>query len=282
MFQNILIPLDGSRFASRALPHARRLLADGGALTLLRVLDPELDHDAEHGNAAQVAATRQLEELKEELTRHEVAATTQVRFGRAAEVIRVASRGHDLVAMSTHARTGLDRWLHGSVAEEVLRHSDPPVLLLNPAALEAEPRGPIRTVLVPLDGSSRAREVLDLVQGVARRHQARVKLLKVEPLPITEVPSPAVVPAWDPEAVRRSLAGPHDLLAANGVAVETEAAFGFEAAAISEATANVDLVVLGTHGRTGLLRLLLGSIAEDVIHHAKCPCLVQRLEDAQG
>jgi nucleotide-binding universal stress UspA family protein len=281
VFQKVLVPLDGSRFASRVLPHARRLLADGGSLSLLRVLDPELDHDAEHGNAAQVAAARQLEELKEELARQEVQATTQVLYGRPGEVIRVAGRGHDLIAMSTHARTGLDRWLHGSVAEEVLRHADAPLLLLNPAALELEPRGPIRTILVPLDGSPRGHDVLDLVEGVARRHQARVKLLRVEPLPITEVPSPAVVPQWDPDAVRRTLAGPHDLLAASGVPVETEAAFGFEAAAIAEATSQVDLVVLGTHGRTGLLRLLLGSVAEDVIHHAKCPCLVQRLEERE-
>ncbi len=273
MFARTLVPLDDSPLASKILPHALRLLAPDGELTLLSVVDAASVHSAN--------VLRQLAAHRDDLARHDVRATVLVREGDPARAILAAAKDQDLIAMSTHGRSGFQRLTRGSVAEAVLRESWVPILVANPRALERPPArgaGRPRRILVPIDGGPGCSAVLELVESVARGVDgATVTLLRVEPVTFTEVPSPAVVPPWDPAEVKRSLSAAHDWLSAAGIHVEIAATFGFEAQAITKATEEADLVVMGTSGRRGLLRLVQGSVAEEVLRHAACPVLVRWL-----
>jgi nucleotide-binding universal stress UspA family protein len=150
MFARILVPLDGSEFAERALAPAEELSRLTGArLHLIRVVDLS---QANYGMAlaystlpAQVFAT-ELEEartyldgVRQSLISRGHAVTTEVRRGKSAREIAAATRPGDMVVMTTHGRAGATRWLFGSVAEDVVRHVAVPVLLVR---LEPEPKAP--------------------------------------------------------------------------------------------------------------------------------------------
>jgi nucleotide-binding universal stress UspA family protein len=153
MYARVLVPLDGSALAERALPHAERVLASGGQLILVRAvapLDPdamiplsaEVEFAATHGGEgltrhAHDAAARPravaeayLEDLAARVGRKGVAVATRVVEGHPAERIVEAARGVDLVVMSTHGRTGLAHFLLGSTAERVVRHATVPVMVV--------------------------------------------------------------------------------------------------------------------------------------------------------
>lgn len=279
MFQKILIPLDGSRLAARIL-HALKRLLDGAApeVTLLRVVEPHSATEHDRAPAAEVAMRAQLEQLQETLGSH-VRSRIQIARGDPATEINTFARetGQELVAMATHGRTGVQRWVRGSVAEEVLRSCEVPLLLCNPTALaEPEDRG-FQRIVVPLDGSERALQVLPVVERVIGGRPTEVTLLRVEPLVLTEVPSPAVEGmVWDPGPLEASLAAPRERLAAAGATVKVHAAYGVVASEILQAAQDTDLLAMTTHGRTGLTRWWFGSVAEQVLRHAPCPVLVVR------
>ncbi|HEX5416314.1 MAG TPA: universal stress protein, partial [Chloroflexota bacterium] len=152
MVKEILVPLDGSKLAERALAIARDLAgALGARLTLLRVIAPNA---AGEGGEAQADAETYLRDVAKRLGGSEV--TADVRSGDAAPVIlaEVEQRGIDLIAMSTHGRSGIGRWIYGSVADEVVRHAPVPVVLV-PAtsALREWPTDRPPRLLVSLDFS---------------------------------------------------------------------------------------------------------------------------------
>ena len=136
MFGKILVPLDGSPLAEAILPQVTELARVHGAeLILLRVA---LAHGFPGADPteAQLEAVREgekyLEGVEKELASRGLRASRVVRYGHAAEEIldHAAFGGIDLIAMSTHGRTGVGRWVLGSVAEKVLRASSTPLLLL--------------------------------------------------------------------------------------------------------------------------------------------------------
>jgi nucleotide-binding universal stress UspA family protein len=119
--------------------------------------------------------------------------------------------------------------------------------------------------------------VVPVVERVIRARPAQVTLLRVEPLVLTEVPSPAVEGmVWDPGPLEASLAAPRERLAAAGATVDVQAVYGVVAAEILLAARGADLLAMTTHGRTGLPRWWFGSVAEQVLRHAPCPVLVVR------
>jgi nucleotide-binding universal stress UspA family protein len=177
MFRNILVPLDGSSRAERALPVAARLAqASGGALVLLRVVRfsielvpyPEADPwTIRTINDADVAEARNyLKHITDMSSLSDVQTETTVIEGRAAATILsvVETYHNDLIVLCSHGYTGMKRWVLGSVAEKVAHHAPVPVLLLreggstlvdNPPHAE----GPLRA-LIPLDGSVRAKAAI--------------------------------------------------------------------------------------------------------------------------
>src|SRR5690349_1561936 len=170
MFQRILVPLDGSLRAERAIPVAARLAsASHSSILLVRVIDVFLDFSWQMAgvppdltNALEVArmnADAYLKEMAEADAVRGLDVTTKVIEGRPADAILsiAQSRQADLIVMSSHGHTGLKRWVLGSVAQVIERHSSIPVLLLRDQTGQASQllhgmTKPIR-VMVALDGT---------------------------------------------------------------------------------------------------------------------------------
>lgn len=273
-FARILVPLDGSELALKVLGIVDGLAARGATeVTLLRVAEPRSDADQDHGPAAELDLERQARGVREQLGPAVLVRAEVVRGAPAEEIVRFArSTAQDLICMATHGRSGPGRWLRGSVAEAVLRTADVPLLLANPAALERPGGKRFERIVVPLDGSPRAEEVLPAVERVAATCDALIELLIVEPLVVTELPSPP----WDAAAQALRLQPVVDRLERKGLRAEARAAYGVVPAELLGAAAEADLLAMTTHGRSGLSRLWSGSVAEQVLRAARCPLLVVR------
>ena len=209
-------------------------------------------------------------------------------------VDEVYLRGADLVVMCTHGRSGLSRLILGSVADGVMRHSPVPVLLV-PAACDHEwtdvalgqPGRPLR-VLVPLDGSRHAETALAPVRALVADTRTKVTLLgAVEPRPTvpyaTELDIHEDDAEWKLQAMRAYLEGQCVQLGPHADA-RAAVTLGSPAGAIAEDAheRGFDLVVMATHGRGGLSRVVLGSVAAGVLHQLHVPLLLLRPTIAVG
>jgi nucleotide-binding universal stress UspA family protein len=140
----------------------------------------------------------------------------------------------------------------------------------------------LKTILHPTDFSDAAQQALQLARSLARDHGAKLVLISVPPpvTPITEAYVPMSEMEGQLEETRRQLA---DLAATiTDVPVEHQALYGSPGPAIVAVAekCQADMIVMGTHGRTGLTRLVLGSVAEYVMHHAGCPVLTMKPRSA--
>ena len=310
----ILVPLDGSTFAERALPTAVVLARRAGAvLELVHAHDPlhasseeavTLDPAASEGVAA--STHDRLAALARRLEPH-VGRPVVVTILRGPPVTsllhHIDERHADVVVMATHGATGLGRVLLGSVAASLVRHAPVPVLLVHPggfgsASLGDPPPAPVRAaaeaplfrrILVPLDGSPFAELALEhaLLLGEATPAPAPTEftLLRVvvpHPLFLRQYP-PAPVPV-DAEAAVREEAEARaylDTLGATvrrrGFPVRADVLIEADIAAAIVAHADAhghDLVAMATHGRGAARRLLLGSVADDVLRTVHTPLLL--------
>jgi nucleotide-binding universal stress UspA family protein len=209
--------------------------------------------------------------------------TTQIVSGVPAKTIveYAGSLGADLIVMGTHGRGGMAHFLLGSVTERVVRTASCPVLTIREAAA-----GAINRILVPTDFSTTSDAALDYANLLAERSGASLQLLHVIDDPfVTEglaaeayiAEAPMLRSAMLRDAQSR-LADRAVLKQPGGARVDTEVLFGHGAKTIAEYAAErgVDLIVMGTHGRTGVAHLLLGSVAERVVRTASCPVLTVR------
>lgn len=277
MFQRILLALDGSPVSEAIFPYLRPLVHRSGVqLFLVRAVTPAaVEPLAEVLEEERRAAERHLSSVADRLREQGIQVRTFVRVGSPPRVLsRVAAEEYaDLVAMSTHGRTGLERALFGSVTDRMLRESPVPVLAIRP---RMPPRGDVwepgaghalRAVRVPLDGSERSRGILPWVRELASIVRARVTLLRV------------VEPSAGDEGLEqaeRELAQGARFLAEAALAAETRVERGDPAAAILAAARRqpADLIAMTTHGRTGPGFTTTGSVTERVLHHAGVPVLV--------
>jgi nucleotide-binding universal stress UspA family protein len=278
MMDRVLVPLDGSETAERVLPQLRRLLIGrpGAEILVLRALDALAPNLSVVAPALEAEAERYARRITFQLVNEGRRARSIVRpGGAAATILRVAREENvSLIVLSTHGRTGLSRLVLGSVAETVLRSSPCPVFLVRsfPPAVDAPSRGrvestPLHSILVPLDGSELSLRALPLVLDLARPLDARVTLLYVNEPP---GPNPHwLVPERPLEEVERDLR-------AHTVPVATAVREGDPATEILAAcrTNAADLLVMATHGRSGPVRWLFGSVTENVLHKAEIPMLV--------
>jgi nucleotide-binding universal stress UspA family protein len=280
--KTLLVPLDGSALADAILPHVERFLADGPCdVLLLRVLPPA---DAAEEVPGQAQLERDAMQAHLDTTRARLEAlgarvTTIVREGDPAAEILFAIDQHSpsLVAMSSHGRSGVLRWIRGSVAERVLRSCATPMLLVTPRADEGGVEQRFRRILVPLDGGERSATILPAVTDLARRHDAEVLLLRVEQEGLSR---PMLAVALNPAKVVESLRPWMERLASDGVRCRALAAQGDSASEILDAAERegADLIAMTTHGRTGLSRLVDGSVSERVLRHCRRPLLVVHAE----
>jgi nucleotide-binding universal stress UspA family protein len=188
--------------------------------------------------------------------------------------------------MGTHGRRGLQRAFIGSVTEGVLRGSDIPVLTINfNARLDPQATHPFRRAVVAVDDSEPARAAVDVAIAFAQFNKIALRFVTV--LDTVELVERASLYGYDPRPISdemRADAAPVLEAAAQaarvaGIDVETALVEGHPVATLVEELKNADLGIMGSHGRQGLQRLMLGSVAEDIVRGSPVPVLVVRRDE---
>jgi nucleotide-binding universal stress UspA family protein len=308
VYKNMLVPVDGSKLAESSFDYAKEL---GGRLgtnvTILHVVNPGESetlpmHRAYVSHSAEVVR-RRISDIQKRLGKKQGAevphVSGEVVVGHAAEEILryTGEKGVDLIVMSTHGRTGMWRWVLGSVADKVLRASPVPVLLVRS---EAAGKGGFEkwadiTVIVPLDGSPLAETVLPHVQALAQQignEMLKVVLIRVcEPPPTPAVPGAEIPFDWQrlmdenwaacKKTTKEYLTGVENHLKQTGLQVRSEPIEQMKYSVAEEIVeyANkipLSLIVMATHGRSGASRWAYGSVAHKVLTGSSCPILMVR------
>jgi len=296
MYTKILVPLDGSNTSERVLPFARVLATTLNVpIELLEVVDisaatAHIAADKARYLDALIAegewASREhLKEVAARLPGIKVSRT--VERGTAADVIveRAAADKGTLIAMATHGRSGINRWMLGSVAEKVLRGSSNPLFLVraNEDAI-SEGEAMIKSIIVPLDGSKLAESVLPTVMDVAKTLDIEVVLCRAYELAAQAYyGSEDYLPNYD-EMLRRLKEEVEGYLTEKANALKAEGLNRVSWVALegtgAEEICNYarkhpdSLVAMCTHGRSGVSRWVLGSVTEKVVRHSGEPVLV--------
>ncbi|MFN8485043.1 MAG: universal stress protein [Anaerolineae bacterium] len=280
MYRTILVPLDGSALGEGALPTAALLARRMDACLVLARVASDASSQAVH------AAQRYLDRVRERLT-DAVPVATVVPHGTAAHGIldAITADNADLVVMTTHGHAGLRRLVFGSVAEKVLAASPVPVWLV-PARGTAHPSlltSAAPQILVLLDGSPLAESALPSAVTVAQALGGGLLLLRVvptEPLLVDPGVAEALAPAETEteEGAEAYLAGIVQGIKADGMGAQFVVRRGSPTPAILDEiwSAGADALVMATHGRSGLDRALLGSVAIGLVHSCTIPMLLTR------
>ncbi|MBF6612465.1 MAG: universal stress protein [Chloroflexi bacterium] len=308
MQRQILVPLDGSKLAEQALPHAAAMArAIGSGLTLIWVVTPppgvnplvwavpiESTTWTYHKKMLGIAQ-EYLASIAGRLEADGTTVQTRMVEGEAAEQIILhaqQSTQTSMIVMATHGRSGLSRWLLGSVAEKILHAAPTPLVLIRPAADDAEMEVSLsvadlpayRTILVPLDGSLLAEQALEQAQPLAAATGASLLLLSVanavgDLIVARRAETMRRIEVLNERERKRLAAYLADValdIEDAGITVRTRLSEGDPAEEILRAgrEAGADLIVMATHGRSGLKRLWLGSVAMKVTHTAELPVLL--------
>jgi nucleotide-binding universal stress UspA family protein len=296
------VPLDGSAFAEHALPLALSIARRAKATLQLAHVDlvpapmyvlSRPNMESPYDIKVHERAAAYLDNVVWRLSaRVPVPVETALLEGSVTEALEehVALKGVDLVVMTTHGRGALGRVFLGGVADKLVRHLPVPVLLVRPREephdLTVEPVP--RRVLVPLDGSARAEQILEPALALGGLMEAEYTLLHVvEPMLVmgdemgafATGAAAAAIHAQIPAEGRKYLGNVVQRLAACGQTVRSKVVVDQAAAEaiLDEAkTGNYDLIAMATHGHGGLARLLLGSVADKVLRSATVPVLVNR------
>lgn len=217
--------------------------------------------------------------------RAEVDVTVALESGPVADSLQAfaSRRDVDLIVISSHGRGGISRLSLGSVTDSLIRRMTVPVLVVKPTAsyLNPEARSAFRKIVVPLDGSPLAEQILGPVMMLAALEEAQVALLTVLKRngSANDADSPPPLECWEKDlAVARSyLAGVAQRLRVGRIGVVTELVVGDNVAEEIAAYAgneDADLIAIATHGRGGLVRVLRGSVADAVTRGARTSILV--------
>ena len=304
MFSTILVPLDGSDLAARALSYATFLTRGlQGRLILFHAASrPVLDSDP----GREIDAVLEQDRLAQQLVEDGVPATARAVQGEAGPAIvrAVSELGADLIVMSTHGRGGVGRIVHGSTADHLLRHVSIPIVLITAACDRVWASGRPLRILIPLDGSAFAEEAIAPALTLARSLPAEIWLLRaaeerfgIDALGIAQ-PEPAS--EADLAAARQYLEQVAAPVRQSGLRVTVVVEAGEAEDLIVQVAEReaIDLVGMATHGQGGLGRLLLegmatvvtagrvplhiGSVAAGSIRRLRAPMLVVRPASVDG
>lgn len=270
MYFKILVPLDGSVLAERALPAARALAERSGADLELLTVVPEAARAGEGVSPEQILAEPYLEAVAEEFGLVTRPIRRRVLQGDAPSVIVDFARreGFSLIAMATHGRTGFVRGLLGSVTDRVILSSPIPILVVNGGRTPATQIGvEIDNVIVPLDGSELAESAIEHGEALAKLHAADLSFLRVE--------------NTNSSVMERSLAlhyleGITSTLETEGLEVKQHVPLGDPGDSVIAAGTDLAnaLVVMTTRGASGLKRKVRGSVADQVVRGTSVPTMV--------
>ncbi|MFN8446293.1 MAG: universal stress protein [Caldilineaceae bacterium] len=294
MFKRVLIPLDGSPFAEKVLVELPRFIEPGKSwIELVGVLEVSryAASVSEYGPLRAIAEIRAQYEayflkMRQSLQEKGYLVNTAIVEGDAAEEIinnAVASEA-DLIAMTTHGRSGIARWTLGSVADRIIHNTSLPVLLVR-SQTDAR-HEEIKSILVPLDGSELSEKALPYAATLAKEHHAQLRLIQaVSPSDIEYAITRLPTQSETDRALQRRftlsdtyLSHVAGELRSAGIKVETNVLLGDPARCVVDEAEKqtVDLIVISTHGRTGFSRWVHGSVANHVIRSVSVPLLVIR------
>jgi nucleotide-binding universal stress UspA family protein len=304
MFERIIVPVDGSTFGELALPWALGIAGkSGGEIRLVTVITPlptstSPENLGTTGEGSLLLAREHAEEYQAELrTRLDdsgvrTPVSTHVEIGSVVPRLEGHARetGADLMVMTTHGRGPLRRAWLGSVADGLLRRTPCPILAVRPGEgtqLHLQPRG-LKHLLVTLDGSPESREILPFAKGLGGLFRSRVTLLRVIPhhFPLTSPFTSHTAHGFqgleaEEAAAREALESEVVAFREEGMEAELEVLTGAHPAdGILEFAEGegVDLVAMATHGRGGVARLVLGSVADKVVRGGNVPVLLHRAQ----
>ncbi|HET9626706.1 MAG TPA: universal stress protein [Kofleriaceae bacterium] len=285
-FAKILCAVDFSESSERAMAEAVRLAGEHDAELILfhtyylppfvladtagvsPALTQQLADDARAGLAEAVSRARALGARKLRSKLADGLPWLKIVKASKAEAV-------DLIVIGSHGRSGFARIALGSVAEMVVRHAPCPVLTVRGTAAPH----PFEHVLVPVDFSPRSRDAAELALRLVRPGGAGITLLHVVEAPITwgELRPLEAYRDLDARGAAQLEAWIKQLTAGAPAPVRSQVRVGSAGAQILhalEADRSIDLVVMGSHGRTGLKRIVLGSVAEKTVRHAPCPVVI--------
>ena len=286
MFTRILVPTDFSASSDAALEYARTFAGVfGSSLHLLHVTRHigVAPHEAFDSGNGELAALKQLRDrITDEDRRRRVTIRVAEGADPADKIIRYAeTKPVDLIMMGTHGRTGVTHLLMGSVAEHVVRTAPCPVLTMRETPVTG--RNGFKRILVPTDFSAPSDAALDYARAVALRFGASIHLLHVlEDPPLGGPLGSEVFVAESSEARTSRFKDARDRLSHRVTPHErhkhrltTEILLGSVAPTIVDYAADngFDLIVMGTQGRTGIARVMTGSVTERVVRTAVCPVM---------
>ncbi|HEY3229435.1 MAG TPA: universal stress protein [Roseiflexaceae bacterium] len=296
MYHSILVPLDGSGLSEHAVPAAATIAhASGAALHLTHVRVPAAKQRANTASNTAESGTRDrdyLETIVERLAAEpDLKLTKTILDGEVVDALAAyaAASAIDLIVMTTYGHGGLPYHRVGSTTEALVRRISLPILLIQPNETAPDLGQPstFQHVLVPLDGSHLAEQILEPALALGKLMHAEYTLLRiVEPLTLKDydpVSAIAHLSERTNEEVRREaeeyLAAFAERLRADGVRCTIRAVIDRQPAAeILRAMhePGIDLLGMTTHGRAGLGRLLIGSVAYNVVREAEIPVLIYR------
>lgn len=288
MYTHILSAIDDSECASNALARAIDVARwQEARLTIVHVVDPVKEITVA-GSPGVALIERLSDEGRALLARAQaraaasgVCASTELQTGPTVEQIVSTSRrlGCDLIVLGSHGRSGLSRVLFGSVAEGVMRDASAPALIVH----DHNGGATFRHILAPIDDSACAASALALAIEAAKERDATLTILNVvdpaRAVPLAMDPYGTTFQPWM-EAITHEanalLAKARQQAARSGVVAEAKLVVGFpvDEIVLLSTSLGCDLIVIGSHGRSGVSRLLLGSVAEGVTRRAAAPTLI--------
>jgi nucleotide-binding universal stress UspA family protein len=294
MYRQIMVPLDGSRFAESALPIALAISRHtGAAIHIVTVQEPipSFAYDEWESAAEEWTESYQENVLARVRDRATGEVTAEVGSGHVVEVLEHIATESDtgLVVMATHGRGMFSRAWLGSVADAYVHHTSRPVLLVRPGETGSQPdlsaAVALSRVLIPLDGSELSESVIDHAVEFGSLFDADFHLVRVVPYPMQfnspYLPHTMQMNQQFVEEARDAAdayLGEHvarlreqGLRADHEVVVVAQPGHGILAEA---ASAGCDFIAMATHARTGLSRALLGSTADKILRGSHLPILL--------
>lgn len=302
MFTHILVPLDGSPLAETALMPAAALARRFGAELLLMSAVLPTDVPGEPAQSLLASGSQvYLDRLAGQLAKRGLTVHTDVTDEDPAEGILAQTKLDkvDLIVMATHGRTGFDALLHPSVTWKVLSHTSAPILVWKQAPAQSDADAlaqatrfvsdPLAPIIVPLDGSLQAEAALPLVQLFAKTFGNPVLLLRVATQPLvldggfgnaTRVEDAL---KWSIEESESYLKVKRAELESQGLTVRVRSMLGPTSTCIKDTVEGLKagLVVMTSHGRGWLGRLMVGSVAKDLLGQLETPILLVRRVPSQ-
>ncbi len=295
MFRHLLIPLDGSRLAESVLPAAAWMSARlGASVTLVHVIErhPPREIHGEAHLADEAEAHAYLRQIADRAFLHGSTVECHVHTAGVRSVTdgiagHIDELGSDLIIMCSHGHGGPKQWLFGTIAQQIVELGKTPVLLIQPSAYEAAASFACRRILIPLDGSAEHEQGLRAARQLALSLGAALHLLLVVPtfgsLSGPLLTTSRYLPGTTARLLDMSVADAETYLekhvadlTESGIVASCGVVRGDPVELVNETVTaeEIDLMVLGTHGRTGADAFWAGSMTPRICRNCRVPLLL--------